>query len=170
MGDRRRHPQKPVSPIGPNRKPIPLETMNTTTLRHPLTLALTSLTSIAAIIALSLSVSLSGQASESPAKGAVRLVSMHGAPAPRSSAQPGKAQPFHSDCGSCQTVTTTKTSNSARGAEVLTAGGKPVYTVASHGCGSCTTSSQVTGHGKMATTKSVHACTVATVASVGCCK
>lgn len=144
--------------------------MNTTPLRHPLTLALTSLTSIAAIVALSLSMSLSGRASESPAKGAVRLAEINGTPASRSMAQAGKPQAFHSGCGSCQSVTTTKTSNSARGSEVLAAGSRPVYTVTSHGCGSCTTSSEVTGHGKMTTTKKVHSCSMTTVASVGCCK
>lgn len=126
--------------------------------------------SLSLAMGLTLGMSLSSGAADLPRKGAERLMQL-GAPSPvREASATRPASGSHSNCGSCTTVTTARASETAKGGEVLQAGGKPTTLVSTHGCDGCSTSIGVTGFGKSRTQTVTHGCTKQTLASVSCCK
>lgn len=126
--------------------------------------------SLSVAMGLTLGMSLRTGAADAPAKGAERLMQL-GAPSPVREASPSRiASPFHPDCGSCTTVTETRVSTTAKGAEVLAARGKPTTRISGHGCDGCSTRVGVTGFGKASTRTTTHGCSQPMLASATCCK
>lgn len=141
--------------------------MNASVTPRPIALLVASL-SVA--MGLTFGMSLSSGAADPPRKGAERLMQF-GAPSPvREASTTRPASDLHSNCGPCTTVTTARASDTAKGGEVLLAGGKPTKLVSTHGCDGCSTSVGVTGFGKSKTQTVTHSCTKQLLASTRCCR
>lgn len=126
--------------------------------------------SLSVATGLTLGMSLSSGAADAPTKGAERLMQFGTASAAREAFATRPASASHSNCGSCTSVTTARPLDTAKGAEVLLARGKPTTLVSSHGCDGCSTTIGVTGFGKSKTQTVTHGCTMPMLASVSCCK
>lgn len=122
--------------------------------------------SLSAVVGLTLAMSLSSGAADAPRKGAERL----GPTLTREVAARPPASTIHDNCDSCTTTTRARFSDTAKGAETLQAGGRPITRVATHGCGGCSTTFGVKGHGKLMTSTVTHACAKASMASANCCR
>lgn len=126
--------------------------------------------SLSIAMGLTLGMSLRSGAADASSKGAERLLQI-GAPSPVREASVSRLpSSFHSNCGSCTTVTKARVSEAAKGAEILAARGKPTTVVSVHGCDGCSTSVGVAGFGKARTQTVTHDCTKQMLASASCCK
>ncbi len=61
-------------------------------------------------------------------------------------------------CAKCKTIFVMKVVSTAKGAEVLAAGGKPTQLIGTHACPGCGSTITVVGHGKAKTDAIKHTC------------
>lgn len=97
-------------------------------------------------------------------KGATRLMRM-GRPAP----VPEKSDYKPMSCEKCKDVVTQVPDWSAKGGQILMAGGRPTKPVVRHQCEGCATTLEVVGHGKAKTQVAKHTCTSCGSENEGCC-
>lgn len=76
---------------------------------------------------------------------------------------------FAMACGKCKTIFVTKVVNTAKGAEVLAAGGKPTQVIGTHACPGCGSTMEIVGHGKAKEAKLTHTCKACGDDSAFCC-
>ena len=76
---------------------------------------------------------------------------------------------FAMACGKCKTIFVTKVINTAKGAEVLAAGGKPAQVIGRHACGGCNSTIEIIGHGKGKEMVLKHSCKACGDDSAFCC-
>jgi hypothetical protein len=76
---------------------------------------------------------------------------------------------FAMACGKCKTIFVTKVINTAKGAEVLAAGGKPTQVIGTHACPGCGSTMEIVGHGKAKEAKLTHTCKACGDDSAFCC-
>lgn len=97
-------------------------------------------------------------------KGATRLMRM-GRPEP----VPEKSDFKPMSCQKCTDVVTQVPDWSAKGGQILMAGGRPTKPVVRHQCEGCATTLEVVGHGKAKTQVAKHTCTSCGSENEGCC-
>ncbi|MBL9207385.1 MAG: hypothetical protein JNN01_20055 [Opitutaceae bacterium] len=120
--------------------------------------------------AIAFSLSLSSGAADAPTKGAERLMQIGAPTLPRTVSKAHVTPTSHAACGDCRTVTAQRTPEPIKGAQALTGRGVPATFVSSHGCGGCTTTIGVSGHGKAKTQTVTHGCSRPMLASANCCE
>jgi hypothetical protein len=72
-------------------------------------------------------------------------------------------------CAKCQTIYVAKVVNTAKGAEIQAAGGKPVQVIGTHACAGCNSTMEIVGHGKAKESKLTHTCKACGDESAFCC-
>lgn len=76
---------------------------------------------------------------------------------------------FAMACAKCKTIFVARVVKSAKGAEVLAAGGKPTQIIGLHPCSGCGSTIEITGHGKGKESKLKHTCKTCGDESAFCC-
>ena len=101
-------------------------------------------------------------------KGAERLMKLNRPPAaPTSQAAVPKTVPM--SCPKCQDVVKQVPDWSAKGGQILMAGGRPTKSVVQHLCEGCSTTLTTVGHGKAKQDIAQHTCTACGAESKSCC-
>ena len=101
-------------------------------------------------------------------KGAERLMNLMRSPAaPMIPSASPKTAPM--SCPKCQDVVTQVPDRSAKGAQLLLAGGSATKSVVQHQCEGCSTTLTVVGHGKAKQQVAQHTCTACGADSKSCC-
>ena len=76
---------------------------------------------------------------------------------------------FAMACAKCETIMVTEVVNTAKGAEVLAASGKPTKLIGKHLCAGCGSTIEIVGHGKAKESKITHTCGACGDTSAFCC-
>jgi hypothetical protein len=76
---------------------------------------------------------------------------------------------FAMACAKCETIIVTEVVSTAKGAEVLAAGGKPTKLIGKHLCKGCGSTIEIVGHGKAKESKITHTCLACGSESAFCC-
>jgi len=76
---------------------------------------------------------------------------------------------FAMACAKCQTIFVSRVVRSAKGAEILAAGGKPTQLIGQHACTGCGSTLEIVGHGKAKKSKITHTCNACGSESAFCC-
>jgi len=83
--------------------------------------------------------------------------------------QPAGPKPVAMACPKCQNVVKQVADYSAKGGQILMAGGWPMKSVVQHLCEGCSTTFTVVGHGKAKKDVAQHSCTSCGADSKSCC-
>lgn len=101
-------------------------------------------------------------------KGAERLMKLNRPPA-AAMRQPAESKTVPMSCPKCQDVVKQVPDRSAKGGQILMAGGRPTKPVVQHLCEGCSTTLSVVGHGKAKQQVAEHTCTSCGADSKSCC-
>lgn len=76
---------------------------------------------------------------------------------------------FAMACAKCETIIVAEVVSTAKGAEILAAGGKPTKLIGKHLCKGCGSTIEIVGHGKAKESKITHTCQTCGSDSAFCC-